>query len=217
MRRFFIFSALAAIAAGGAVVASNASARPVTSWEIGPTISGRNLSSGVSPTLLPGRFGRYFDFPYPSARAGHVNYVTAPSGSLLGKSRIVMRYRIDAAPGVRIVPRGNPRGTATLSLYFQRLGDNWSSRGRFEHYRWYAVHARRLPLTPGEHQISLPLAGGNWKSLQSSTGLQAPAQFREAQRNAARVGFVLGGGGGAGHGAYATGPARFTLLSFRVE
>ena len=52
--------------------------------------------------------------------------------------------------------------------------------------------------------------------MQSATGADAPAQFADALANAERVGFVFGGGLSAGHGVYATGPARFHLLSFRI-
>lgn len=212
-----ILSALGCLAAGsGGMFTSSATAQPTPMWEIGPTISGRNYSVGMPATPTPAERGWYFDFPYPSAAAGHVNYVTAPTGPLIGKSKIVMRYRIDAAPGVRIVARHNPQRTATLTPYFQRRDDNWSGRGPFEHYRWYTRDAYRIPLVPGEHQVAVPLDAGNWKSVMSDTGVTAPIQFRDALHNAGRVGFVLGGAGGAGHGVYSTGPARFTLISFEV-
>jgi len=166
---------------------------------------------------MPAGRGWFFDFPYPGAAAtGHVHALTKASGSLLGKSRIVMRYRIDAPRGVRIVPREHPDAPATLSLFFQRAGDSWSGKRQYEHFRWYATHANRITLRPGEHEVSLPLSGSNWKSLSAATGDQVPAQFHDALANAERVGFVLGGGLSAGHGVYATGPARFTLLSFRI-
>ncbi len=186
-----------------------------SSWEIGPFIRGRDYSVGMPPAPTATAHGWFFDFP---GEEGDVHYVTTTTGSLAGKSRIVLRYRIDAAPGVAFVARGNPNAVATLSLYFQRAGDNWSGRRQFEHFRWYALEsAGRVPLSPGEHEASLPLDPRSWKSVMSSTGADVPEAFRDALANASRVGFVLGGSGGAGHGVYATGPARFTLLSFRVE
>jgi hypothetical protein len=167
-------------------------------------------------TPTPAAKGWYFDFPYPDRRAGHVHALTTRAGSLRGKSRIVMRYRIDAAPGARIAPQEKPDATATLSLFIQRGGDNWSARGPYEHFRWYATGENRMPIAPGEHEVSLSLNPTNWKSVRSSRGDQALHAFSEALANADQVGFVLGGGGGAGHGVYATGPARFTLLSFQV-
>lgn len=221
MRSLLILSALGALAAAGtaAPLPSRAAAQSAAldrNWEIGPVVRGRNSSVGMPPAPTALDRGWFFDFPYPDARAGHVNYVTTGTGSLLGKSRIVMRYRIDAPRGVRLAPRESPGAPATLTLYLQRRGDNWSGRRQYEHYRWYATHANRVELSPGEHEISLPLDGRNWKSIVSATGDQAPAQFRDALANAERVGFVFGGGLSAGHGVYATGPARFTLLSFRI-
>ena len=216
MRRL-ILKAMAALAAGSvAVIASSAAAQPADLWEIGPVLRGRNHSVGMPPSPIPAGRGWYFDFPYPDARAGHVHYLTTRTGSLLDRSRIVMRYRIDAPRGVRFAPRESPETPATLTFYFQRRGDNWSGRRAYEHYRWYATHANRIPLSRGEHEISLTFDGRNWKSLAAATGDQVPAQFRDALENAERVGFVLGGGLSAGHGVYATGPARFTLISFRI-
>ena len=206
-----------AIAAGiASPTSTGAAAQPANMWEIGPLVRGRNLSVGMPPTPAPARRGWFFDFPSPDERAGHVHYVTTAARPLLGRSRIILRYRIDTPRGVRLAPRESPGAPATLSLYFQRRGDNWSARGRFEHYRWYATHANRVPLSPGEHQVSLSFDGRNWKSLAAATGDKAPAEFRDALENAERIGFVFGGGLSAGHGVYATGPARFTLLEFRV-
>jgi hypothetical protein len=127
-----------------------------------------------------------------------------------------MRYRIAAAPGTRFIPHEHPGGTATLALYFQRRGDSWSARRQFEHYRWYAVHSQRVPITPGEHTVSLSFSEANWKSLGSATGADATGQFRDALANAHQIGFVMGGGLSAGHGVFATGRAEFQLLSFQV-
>ena len=127
-----------------------------------------------------------------------------------------MRYRITAAPGVRFSPRESPSAPSTLTLYFQRRGDNWTAKRHFEHYRWYAVHSQRVSLALGEHLVSLSLEGANWKSVGAATGADVPTQFRDALANADRVGFVFGGGLSAGHGVYASGPAKFRLLSFDV-
>ena len=94
-----------------------------------------------------------------------------------------------------------------VTLYFQRRGDNWSARGPFETYRWYATFASHMPIEPGEHEIVAPL-DANWTAVMTSSARTAPAAFRDALRHANRVGFVLGGGDGYGHGVFATGRAR---------
>lgn len=208
-------AALAVMTASQAAPSAAAARTPGASeWVIGPIIRGRNYSEGVPPHPTPRRGGGWqIDLPQ---RPSGVHYVTFPHGSLAGKSRIVMRYRIEAAPGVRIVPATAPASPSILTLYFQRAGDNWTARGRFEAYRWYATFASHSPLRPGTHEIVAPL-GGNWTAVQTSSARTNPAGFRSAVENADQVGFVLGGGDGYGHGVYATGPARLIVTDFRVE
>jgi len=194
-------------------VASN----PATEWQIGPiTSNGGNYSEGVP--LNPERVGAgfAFDIPYPNRMAGHVHYITKKA-SLTGKTRIVMRYRVDMAEGVQLVPtKEQPGPPSMLTLYFQRRGDNWSGSGDYEDYRWYATFSTHMPVTAGEHEIAAPL-DGNWTAVMTSSALTNPSGFRDAVANAERVGFVLGGGDGYGHGVYSTGPARFTVTHFGVE
>jgi hypothetical protein len=183
-------------------------------WTIGPIIKGRNYSQGMPLHPSPTRRGGWqIDIP---RAPGSVHYVTFRHGSLAGKRRIVMRYRIEADPGVRIVPSTVPSSPSMITLYFQRGGDNWSARGRFETYRWYASFATQSPITPGEHVLVAPL-NGNWTAVQNSTARTSPAAFRDALAGADQVGFVLGGGDGLGHGVSATGRARLIVTEFRVE
>lgn len=205
--------AIAAFGSPGQADARTA-APAAAEWTIGPVIKGRNYSRGMPlhPTPAPGG-GLAIDLPQAP---GSVHYVTFRHGSLAGKTRIVMRYRIDAAPGVRIVPRTAPHMSAMISLYFQRGGDNWSGRGPFEAYRWYATFASQSPLTPGEHELVAPL-DGNWTAVMTSSARSNPAAFAAALASADQVGFVLGGGDGVGHGIFATGPARLVITYFRVE
>jgi hypothetical protein len=183
-------------------------------WLIGPDVLGRNYSRGMplQPTPHP-RGGWYIDFPQ---RPGRVNSVTFSHGPLTGKRRIVMRYRIEAAPGVQIVPARDPEWPAIITLQFQRGGDNWTARGKFETYRWFATFASQSPLKPGEREMVASL-NGDWTAVQTSHAKTSPAAFREAIANADRVGFVFGGGNSFSHGVYATGPARIVVTQFRVE
>lgn len=200
-----------ALPAGGAEAAPHVPS--AGEWVIGPVIDGRNYSRGMPlhPSPGPGR-GWHIDLPQAP---GSVHYVTFRHGSLAGKRRIVMRYRVEAAPGVRIVPRTGPALPALITPYFQRSGDDWSSRGRFETYRWYATFATRT-LEPGEFEVVAPL-DGNWTAVQTSSARSSPAAFREAIAGADRVGFVLGGGEGYGKGVHATGRARLVVTEFRIE
>lgn len=208
---------LALLPAYGGAVAQGRSinaAQDAGAWTIGPIIRGRNHSRGMPPTPAPTRNGG-FAIDLPQA-PGSVHYVTFRHGPLTGKRRIVMTYRVDADPGVRIAPRTSPASPSQLTLYFQQAGDNWSARGPFETYRWYATFATKMPITPGVHRIVAPL-GANWTAVQTSSARTNPAGFREALANADQVGFVLGGGDGYGHGVFATGRARLVVTDFRVE
>ena len=204
-----------ALGLGGAVPAGaqHSAAQQPERWTVGPSIGGRNYSRGIAIAPTATRQGFAIQLPPPG---GKVNYVTFRHGSLAGKRRIVMRYRVEAAPGVRILPVTDPSGPSMLTLYFQRAGDNWSGRGRYEAYRWYATFATQTPITPGEHVVAAPL-DANWTAVMTSSARTNPLGFRDAIANADQVGFVLGGGDGYGHGIFATGPARIVVTDFRVE
>lgn len=208
-----LFIATAALA-GFSTIAS-AAPPPASAWTIGPiTPRHGNYSRGVPlhPTAGPGR-GWHINLPGPG---GSVNYVTFHHGSLAGKRRIVLRYRVEAAPGVQIFPRTAPGMPSVITLYFQRRGDSWTGRGPFEAFRWYATFASQSPINPGDHVMVAPLSG-RWTAVTTSNAYSNPGGFRAALANADQVGFVLGGGDGFGHGIFATGPARLIVTDFRVE
>ena len=190
----------------------NATPTVPTGWEIGPIIDGVNRSVGM-PSVLQ---DFAFDFPQPDQAIGHVHYLTFRHGSLTGKSRITLRYRIDAAPGVQILPKDYPQLTSTLTLYFQSRNDNWSAQGNYQYYRWYASAQTVRPLVAGENTITVSL-NDVWTPVLTGSSLGAPDAFAAAKAEADRVGFVFGGGDGLGHGVYATGPAKFTILAFEVQ
>lgn len=168
--------------------------------------------------------GPSFDIP----QHGSVNYVTRPTGSLEGKSRITLRYRVEMAEGTRLFPPSMPDGPSIITLYIQRRGDDWSGRGRFETYRWYATRYSQIPIEAGDHVLTAPLADGepnadpkqiglsNWTAVGASSSY-LNGDYAAALKDAGRVGFVLGGGTGYGHGVSATGPARFAILDFRID
>ena len=143
--------------------------------------------------------------------------MTFSPGSLAGKSRIVVRYRVDAPRGTRFVSQETPDQTATVSLYFQRRGDTWSAKGRYADYRWYAPPGTVRAIAPGEHELTVSLHDPQWGSVFSQTAAGDPRAFQAARPEADRLGLVFGTSSARGHGVFATGPARFELLSFRVE
>lgn len=213
-------SKLLPLAAAFAVLAAaSAAAMPAAQdWEIGPVIRGKNYSQGMPPHPAPQRKGWYFDFPVgTSSAAGHVHYLTFRPESLRGKSRIVIRYRIDAAPGTRFVPQQFPDRTAAMTAYLQRRGDSWTAKGRYQFYRWYAPVATMRDIAPGTQEIVVRLDDPHWGSVMSQTAGANPREWQDALDDIDRIGLVFGSKGGRGHGVYATKPARFTMLDFRIE
>jgi hypothetical protein len=202
---------LTLLAGAGPVAAQNAA-----SWEIGPIIRGKNYSQGMPLRPRPTRTGWQFDFPVGSAAAGHVHYVTFRPGPISPQSRIVVRYRVDAQAGTRFVPQESPDVSATVSLYFQRRGDNWSAKGRYEDFRWYAPATTVREIVPGEHEISVGLDDPNWISVLGRTAGSKSGSIEAALADIDRIGLVFGSPAARGHGVYATAPARFTLLSFQI-
>jgi hypothetical protein len=153
--------------------------------------------------------------PIPQA-GGSVNYVTRTL-SLTGKSQLHLTFRIDADPGTTIVPTSTGSGPAIITLHFQRCGDNWSAQGKYETYRWYATGFSIMPLEPGEFTISAPLNTG-WTAIMTSSIESNPAAFEAAKNDTCRVGFVLGGGTGYGHGIMAVGGnATLTIVDWQVN
>ena len=211
-----IIASVAALTLLTTAGASLASAPDATRWEIGPIIRGKNYSQGMPLQPQPPGTGWQFDFPGGSAAAGHVHYVTFRPGPISSKSRILVRYRVGARKGTRFVPQESPDLRGTVSLYFQRRGDNWSAKGRYEHFRWYAPNATVREIAPGEHEISVRLDDPDWISVLGRTSGANPGSLETTLTNIDRMGLVFGSTAARGHGVYATAPARFTLLSFRI-
>lgn len=217
MRSFLMLSAVGALSvASGVALPATATAQPAYAWEIGPIDRGRNISVGMPSRPTPAGRGWYFDFPYPREAAGHVHYVTFRPGAIIGKSKIVVRYRVEAARGVRFIARDTPAQPATVSLYFQRRGDNWTGRRQHEFFRWFAPPATVRQIKPGEHEITVSLRDGMWGSVLGKPASANRAAFDSALAQTDRIGLVFGSASRRGHGVYATGPARFTLISFRI-
>ena len=221
--RHWLFAAAALIATGTGIALAPTATAPAearepaaaSEWIIGPVIKGRNYSKNMP--LHPTRTRQGWSVAFPDPRQpGEIHYVTRRVGSLADARRIVARYRIDAAPGTRFVPQEYPDKTATVGLYFQRRGDNWQAKGPFDFFRWYAPASTVKALKPGVYEMSVDL-DGDWGSVYGKKAAQYPAMFERALADVDNVGLTFGSDGGRGHGVYATGPARFTLLDFRIE
>lgn len=214
MRKITVLGALAIATFATAAIAA---APPASYWEIGPIIRGKNYSVGMPLRPTETQQGWSFNFPVGSRAAGHVHYVTFRPGPLASKSQIRVRYRVVAKRGTRFIPQEQPEIPATVSLFIQRGGDNWTAKGRYEFYRWYAPAETVKQIAPGVHEITVDLDDPQWVSVAFRPAAQIPSAFRAALQNADRMGLVFGSPGLRGHGVFATAPATFELLSFDVE
>jgi hypothetical protein len=184
-------------------------------WEIGPMVRGKNYSVGMPAHPSPGPKGSLI-MDFPAAGAGELDALTTAVGPLAGARTITLRYRVDAAPRTRFVAVETPNEPATVSLYFQQGGDNWSARGRFASYRWYAPARAVIALTPGLHTVTVQL-NETWTNVNGQPNHAVPDGFAAALRNTARLGLAFGSSSLRSHGVYATGPARLTLLGLDIE
>lgn len=206
---------LACVMATLALPTTAAARLPADAWEIGPIIRGKNYSVGMplSPRQAP---GGAVAFDFPIAGHGQIDAMTTPVGPLAGARQIIVRYRVDAAPRTRFIAYESPAQAATVSLYFQQRNDNWSGRGRYASYRWYAPVSGIVPLTRGVHTMTVRLDEA-WTNVNGQPMLQAPGGFSAALRDTARIGLAFGSSSLRSHGVYASGAARFTLLGFDIE
>lgn len=184
---------------------------PASDWEIGPWARGKNYSVGMPATPRAGANGSLI-VDFPREGRGEWDALTTGIYPLKDVERITIRYRIDAAPGTRFVAVESPDQVATISLYFQRAGDTWTAKGRYASYRWYAPKHTVIPLAPGEHTISVRL-DDTWTNVWHRPRHEHPREYAAALADTARFGIAFGSLGLRSHGVYATGQARFTLLS----
>ncbi|MGX7952888.1 hypothetical protein ACWPM1_10015 [Tsuneonella sp. HG249] len=209
---------LAIVAGWAAALATPVIAMPpADSWEIGPWVRGRNYSVGMpaTPSAAP---GGGVSFVFPLQGRGQIDAMTTATAPIAGARRITLRYRVEVARGTRFIAHETPGEAATVSLYLQRSGDNWSGKGRFQSYRWYTpVHAV-MPLSPGEHTITVSL-DEVWTNVYSQPNSNAEQRepFAATLQNTATIGLAFGSVSRRSHGVYATGPARFTLLDLDIR
>lgn len=165
-------------------------------WTIGPIINGQSYSPGMPrhPSAEP---GAAWAVTFPGKDGLHA-VTTNPSGRLDG--RITARYRVE---GEAKPVQGS---VATVSLFFQRSGDDWSGVGAMAGYRWY--HPIRAMIA-GEQSVEVALQSDQWTNV---FGQHDNGDFSDAKKRPVAFGFVFGDPsvGATAHGI--TGNGRFVLL-----
>lgn len=200
------------VVTAGLLLSAGAGAKPglvpASAWRIGPVIDGRNYSQGPA---RPSPAGAGLSLGIGPHVEPH--YVTFPHGSLQGKTRIRMRFRVEGPDGAIIYGAKCATGSpSAVTLFFQRADDDWRSDGG----RWWAGFASaQLSGPTGETEIIAPL-DGPWSSVVSMTARNSPGAFAAAKANAGQVGFTFANCEGLGHGARATTPVRLIVTRFEV-
>ena len=208
---------LAIFAAGALAIAGTAavSMPPADQWIIGPLVKGKNYSVNMPFNPDSTRDGHVV-FDFPRHGRGEVDAMTTGVYPLAGKKRIVVDYRIDAAPGTRFIPVERPELDALVSIYFQRAGDKWNAKGKYASYRWYQPVNTVHTIRPGRHRMVIEL-DDRWTNVWGKPNTENRALYQAALADTATLGIAFGSHSGRSHGVAATGDATFTLLSVEIE
>lgn len=136
----------------------------------------------------------------------HLNYVQWYKMPTLREGQTVTaRIRVTGGP---FQFDENPDYPASATLLIQRKQDNMASPG----YRYYSTAT--LPLTPGEHALTVPLALPNWGDVIAPAD---QAVFLRLLSEAESLGIIFGGAGGRGHGISGPAGASIELLELGVH
>ncbi len=155
--------------------------------------------------------------------APSIHYLTRPTFGAIGPSNLSATYEFSTTGSPILQFRLRPNNTcdgppASVSLYFQRRGDDMSGSGEFEHYRWFS--SAGAVLKEPSDVLEVPLAPAAWISVMGKTGNLAPVQFAAALANVQSIGMTFGGGCFKGHGVNVkpgSGTALFALRKFELK
>lgn len=140
-----------------------------------------------------------------------VHYLTAPYGSLRGKTKLTVKGRIEGGP---IIGRGG--GESVMAMFFQRKMDDWTDACQF--FRWWSGSTVISPIVEGPFEMVFDLVPKGCSSMEGKTAEEYPGKFNAAKNCAGMVGMTFGGvGDGYGHGAKSVGPAKVIIHSYVVS
>ena len=205
-----------------------------SAWQIGPV---RDLANGsqendaknmpLAPTSN-GAGGFIIDMPTPTSEP---HYITNNHGPLDNAQRITMKGNISIEAGGQFFAKDGV-SQASICLYFQRQYDDWDATDmpkdsqnadlnqNTAYYRWFATNNAMGPIATGPFTLTASFDDvwtalrGDSKDNKTDVGV---GFFKAARENGWRVGFVLGGGDGWGHGIIATKPAKIEVTSFEIS
>jgi hypothetical protein len=176
-------------------------------WSIGPWVQGKNSSVGMPLVPAPVQDGVWQITINPGTS---VHGITMERGPLT--TGIHIKYRVE---GEGLFPTEDPEAAPILTLYFQRDGDNWSTKGKYAYYRYYTIAP--LPLTPGEHEATVPFDPKLWTCVIGQPADAAPDKMAEAMAKSGRVGMGFGHWNGRMHGLGTNAPVTVTILEWSAQ
>lgn len=150
----------------------------------------------------------------PTVHAGQILKMT---GEIVASDDAVFNHVIEGSDNN--VAEGLP---SACRLYLQRAGDNFSARGQYEYFRWWArTDAGAVVLKNGPFSATVVLDPENWRDVWGRLGSESAATeggFNGALANVAYIGFTCGGGYSYGHGVnMGRGKAEFIMTAFNVS
>lgn len=173
-------------------------------WAIGPIVKSKNYSENLPAYPVTQGEGWYVDFA-SNSQLDAVVWRGAPN--LTGATKIVMRYQVTGT----FTP-ADGAGSARVGLMFQRKGDNWSGKGKYQTYRWYTTG--RPVIQVGEGLLEIPFDASLWNDVQGKNNYP---EFVSAMSDVDNIEVVFGSDLAASHGVYGAPPARFTMISLQIE
>jgi hypothetical protein len=151
--------------------------------------------------------------PASFSKANGLHTVVRPQSPLPYGGTITIDFEVTGGP-FQGVESASDTSAAYLSLFMQRLGDNWSGQGEFNDYRRYS--RKGVTLTPGRHTLAVQLTPDQWTSVITAG---TDAGFNSLLPNVERIGYVVGTyQSGKAHGACSkNGPGQITIHGFSVS
>lgn len=149
----------------------------------------------------------------PTVRVGQILTMT---GEIIASDNAVFNHVIEGSDNN--IADGLP---SACRFYLQRAADNFSARGQYEYFRWWArTDAGAVVLKNGPFSASVVLDPENWRDVWGRLGNESAATeagFNSALADVAYVGFTCGGGYSYGHGVnMQRGKAEFIMTTVNV-
>ena len=210
------------IAAVGLVLAGCSGGSSTSTGNSGVVVSSQccGWQAENSPGVVLAQVVQGVQFAFP-VNPNHVNIVV---GGVSGakKTGVAATYEVTgSAPQFAFVPEATNTcgGPATVQLYFQQAGDDFSGAGVKQYYRWWSTARQTLALGAQNWVVNFdPSLWSSVLGVRGDSSVVATQGFAAALNGMQWAGFTFGGGCFAGHGVWLNGGiAVFSIEGFTVQ